>query len=83
MNRIPREKSVRPLRVRVKIDVPTAMDGNATFEATVDSVSLADVIMRVRGMMEEISKPVIEVEGMPAVDMPGPADVPTVVNVEG
>ena len=76
MNRVPREKSVRPLRVRVRIDVPTALDGSATFEATVDSVSLADVIMRVRGMMEEISKPVVEVETKPA------EDVPTVANVE-
>ena len=73
MNRVPREKSVRPLRVRVKIEVPTALGGNAAFEATVDSVSLADVIMRVRGMMEEISKPVVEVETKPAMD--GPATV--------
>lgn len=76
MNRIPREKGVRPLRVRVKIDVPTALDGNATFEATVDSVSLADVIMRVREMMETIAKPVVVVEGKPA------EDVPIVANVE-
>lgn len=64
---------VRPLRVRVKVEVPTALDSTSTFEATVESVSLADVITRVRAMMEEIEKPVTAtpVEAKEPVDKGG------------